>query len=200
VALFVFGYTSRTSYWFLCDAPSELLFPFLRPCANSSKLHTVSSLSQAETANIQGRTAVSQGDDLKTLTQMTVVGSSFAIVISFMCNMSNTPANHMIQYVAFPLLFTTAFFSMDFATPPSPWAVFISVLFMTSLANYMIASQSSPSMVYNDACYVGRSVWVWIRNLNPEFWATFKAWSTRIYEEFMVAVGMMILGLIRRVS
>ncbi|KAJ4367494.1 hypothetical protein N0V83_007077 [Neocucurbitaria cava] len=36
-------------------------------------LHTVSSLSQTETANLQAKTAVAQGDDLKVLTQMTVV-------------------------------------------------------------------------------------------------------------------------------
>ncbi|KAH5157993.1 hypothetical protein HBH69_071140 [Parastagonospora nodorum] len=70
-------------------------------------LHTVSSLSQTDTA-------VKQGNDLKTLTKMTV-------------------------YVAFPLLFTTAFFSMSFANPPYPWAVFICVLFMVGVVNYIVA-------------------------------------------------------------
>ncbi|KAH7095359.1 hypothetical protein FB567DRAFT_601211 [Paraphoma chrysanthemicola] len=95
--------------------------------------HTVSSLSQTEStikqanvANTQADRAVSQGEDLKTLTQMTV-------------------------YIAFPLLFTTAFFSMDFADPPAyPWAVFIGVLCGVFIINYMIASQSSPWQTYID--------------------------------------------------
>ncbi|KAI4945971.1 hypothetical protein J4E91_007412 [Alternaria rosae] len=37
-------------------------------------LHTVSSLSQTETGNLQAKTAVTQGDDLKMLTKMTVHG------------------------------------------------------------------------------------------------------------------------------
>ncbi|EAT85647.2 hypothetical protein SNOG_06996 [Parastagonospora nodorum SN15] len=43
------------------------------------------------------------------------------------------------SYVAFPLLFTTAFFSMSFANPPYPWAVFICVLFMVGVVNYIVA-------------------------------------------------------------
>ncbi|KAH5073290.1 hypothetical protein HBH70_151400 [Parastagonospora nodorum] len=46
---------------------------------------------------------------------------------------------HLPQYVAFPLLFTTAFFSMSFANPPYPWAVFICVLFMVGVVNYIVA-------------------------------------------------------------
>lgn len=38
-----------------------------------NQLHTVSSLSQTETANLQATTAVSQGHDLRMLTKMTVV-------------------------------------------------------------------------------------------------------------------------------
>lgn len=44
------------------------------------------------------------------------------------------------QYVAFPLLFTTAFFSMSFVNPPYPWAVFVGVLIVVGLVNYIIAS------------------------------------------------------------
>ncbi|CAO2650561.1 Nn.00g018530.m01.CDS01 [Neocucurbitaria sp. VM-36] len=101
-------------------------------------LHTVSSLSQTETANLQAETAVAQGTDLKVLTQMTV-------------------------YIAFPLLFTTALFSMDFVQPKYPWVVFFIVLFLTSLVNYMIASQRSPRRVWSDckawmrATFVSRS-------------------------------------------
>jgi hypothetical protein len=43
---------------------------------------------------------------------------------------------------------------MDFATPPYPWAVFFGVLVAVSLGNYMIASQSSPSKVYEDAWHI----------------------------------------------
>lgn len=81
-------------------------------------LHRVSSLSQTETANSHANTAVSQGGDLKTLTKMTV-------------------------YVAFPLLFSTAIFSMDFVTPKYPWAIFFAVLVLTSLLNYVLASQKA---------------------------------------------------------
>lgn len=71
------------------------------------------------------------------------------------------------KYVAFPLLFTTAFFSMDFATPPKPWAVFSSVLFLVSLvnfmiaslANYMIASKSGPKKTLKDAGELCKKAW-----------------------------------------
>ncbi|KAF2833220.1 hypothetical protein CC86DRAFT_279597 [Ophiobolus disseminans] len=69
------------------------------------------------------------------------------------------------SYVAFPLLFTTAFFSMDFATPPYPWAVFFGVLFGVSLLNYMIASQSSPRKTYVD-----------LRKLMTKAWSDLVQW------------------------
>ncbi|KAI8936255.1 hypothetical protein NX059_006677 [Plenodomus lindquistii] len=77
--------------------------------------HNVSSLGQTETGNLQARTAVKQGEDLRILTKMTV-------------------------YVAFPLLFTTAAFGMDFVTPKYPWALFFAVLICTSLANWVLAT------------------------------------------------------------
>ncbi|KAH7355640.1 hypothetical protein BKA66DRAFT_430008 [Pyrenochaeta sp. MPI-SDFR-AT-0127] len=47
------------------------------------------------------------------------------------------------SYVAFPLLFSTAIFSMDFVTPKYPWAIFFAVLVLTSLLNYVLASQKA---------------------------------------------------------
>ncbi|KAF2034891.1 hypothetical protein EK21DRAFT_44116, partial [Setomelanomma holmii] len=44
------------------------------------------------------------------------------------------------SYIAFPLLFTTAFFSMGFANPPKyPWAVFAGVLVGVTFGNFGIA-------------------------------------------------------------
>jgi hypothetical protein len=43
-----------------------------------------------------------------------------------------------MQYVAFPLLFTTAFFSMDFLHPKLPWLVFFVVLIGTTIVNYFL--------------------------------------------------------------
>lgn len=54
------------------------------------------------------------------------------------------------QFVAFPLLFTTAFFSMDFVRPPYPGAVFTGVLIFVGFANYMIAMQRSPVQTFKD--------------------------------------------------
>jgi len=111
------------------------------------QLHTVSSLSQTETGNLQAKTAVTQGDDLKMLTKMTVVSHPIPIHRSY----TGTPrANHDLQYVAFPLLFTTAFFSMDFVAPKYPWAAFFGVLVLMSLLNYMIASPRSSQRRWNE--------------------------------------------------
>ncbi|KAH8731156.1 hypothetical protein GQ44DRAFT_605115, partial [Phaeosphaeriaceae sp. PMI808] len=76
------------------------------------------------------------------------------------------------SYVAFPPLFTTAFFSMDFAHPPYPWAVFSGVLVAVSLLNYMIASQSNPYMVWKDLALLSgkawqmlKSAWIWCKGM-----------------------------------
>ncbi|KAF2638066.1 hypothetical protein P280DRAFT_529762 [Massarina eburnea CBS 473.64] len=51
------------------------------------------------------------------------------------------------SYLAFPLLFTAAIFSMDFIHSKHVCALFFAVLFLTSLINYMIASHKSPLRV-----------------------------------------------------
>ncbi|KAF2869771.1 hypothetical protein BDV95DRAFT_497619 [Massariosphaeria phaeospora] len=55
------------------------------------------------------------------------------------------------SYVAFPLLFTTALFGMEFLKPRYPWIFFFAVLLPTSLANYVIASDRSLSHVFRDS-------------------------------------------------
>ncbi|PVH98791.1 hypothetical protein DM02DRAFT_629971 [Periconia macrospinosa] len=70
-------------------------------------LHAVSGLSQTETA-------IAQGENIKTLTEITV-------------------------YSDFPLVFTAAFFSMDFVTSEYPWVFFFAVIILTTLINSMIA-------------------------------------------------------------
>ncbi|KAF2472112.1 uncharacterized protein BDR25DRAFT_221124, partial [Lindgomyces ingoldianus] len=50
----------------------------------------------------------------------------------------------LASYTAFPLHFTAAIFSMGFIKPKYPWLAFFSVLFVTSIINYMIASHRSP--------------------------------------------------------
>jgi hypothetical protein len=129
---------------------------------------------------MQAKTAVSQGDDLKILTQMTVVSHPF-IYFHYI-------THHILQYVAFPLLFTTAFFSMSFANPPYPWAVFSGVLLVVSLANYtiaslasyMIASQSSPGQAFRDLWELFKKGWIVLTNWSRELWEQFKRWSIRL--------------------
>ncbi|PSN73203.1 hypothetical protein BS50DRAFT_482272 [Corynespora cassiicola Philippines] len=45
------------------------------------------------------------------------------------------------SFVAFPLLFTTALFGMDFLKPTQPWPVFFAVLLVSSALNYAIAAK-----------------------------------------------------------
>ncbi|KAF1956056.1 hypothetical protein CC80DRAFT_413860 [Byssothecium circinans] len=54
------------------------------------------------------------------------------------------------SYVAFPLLFTAAIFSMEFVHSKYPWVLFFAVLLSTSLVNYIIASHRSPWRVCLD--------------------------------------------------
>ncbi|KNG51349.1 hypothetical protein TW65_01364 [Stemphylium lycopersici] len=89
--------------------------------------HTISSLSQAHAA-------VAQGDDLRMLTKVTVQLTS------------HSP----LKYMAFPLLFTIAFFGIDFISPKHPWPIFVSMLLLTALVNYMVASQRSPKRVWKE--------------------------------------------------
>ena len=63
----------------------------------------------------QADKAIQQGRDIDTLTKMTV-------------------------YVAFPVLCTTAIFSMDIVTPEQPWAVLGGVLVAAFFLNVLIAS------------------------------------------------------------
>ncbi|KAJ8114938.1 hypothetical protein OPT61_g3298 [Boeremia exigua] len=78
-------------------------------------LHTVSSLDQADKAIGQTDAAIQQGKDISTLTKMTV-------------------------YIAFPVLVTTAIFSMDIVTPEQPWAVLGGVLVIAFFLNVLIAN------------------------------------------------------------
>ncbi|KAF2739823.1 hypothetical protein EJ04DRAFT_425947 [Polyplosphaeria fusca] len=48
------------------------------------------------------------------------------------------------HYVAFPLLFSTALFSVNFIQPAHPIPWFLATLVMTSLLNYMLASHRIP--------------------------------------------------------
>ncbi|KAF2120986.1 hypothetical protein BDV96DRAFT_595374 [Lophiotrema nucula] len=82
-------------------------------------LSTVSSLVEATEAKEQTRIANIVGEKIGTLTEMTV-------------------------YVAFPLLFSTAVFGMNFMKPSYPWAWFIAVLAGISSLNYLLASHRSP--------------------------------------------------------
>ncbi len=79
------------------------------------QLHTVSSLDQADKAIGQTDAAIQQGKDIGTLTKMTV-------------------------FVAFPVLVTTAIFSMDIVTPNQPWAALFGVLFIAFFLNALIAN------------------------------------------------------------
>lgn len=91
------------------------------PLTHKPQLHTVSSLDQANKAIKQGDVvkqqtdaAISQGKDIGILTKMTV-------------------------YIAFPVLVTTAIFSMDIVTPEQPWAVLVGVLAIAFCLNLLIA-------------------------------------------------------------
>ena len=46
----------------------------------------------------------------------------------------------MTVYVAFPVLVTTAIFSMDIVTPKQPWAVLAGVVIIAFFLNLLIAN------------------------------------------------------------
>ncbi|KAF2656663.1 hypothetical protein K491DRAFT_596635, partial [Lophiostoma macrostomum CBS 122681] len=54
------------------------------------------------------------------------------------------------NYIAFPLLFTTALFSMQFMQPPLPWLVFFGVLTGTTISNYIVAPYINPLREWMD--------------------------------------------------
>jgi hypothetical protein len=114
--------TKRERFKFKLESVGIKYLPELPHGADKQQLHTVSSLDQADraikqtdAAIKQTDTAIQQGKDIGTLTKMTV-------------------------YVAFPVLCTTAIFSMDIVTPKQPWAVLGGVLVTAFFLNVLIAN------------------------------------------------------------
>lgn len=66
----------------------------------------------------------------------------------------------MTVYVAFPVLVTTAIFSMDIVTPKHPWAVLVCVFITAFILNVSIANLLEQPWAQPDA--VKRRIRQWL--------------------------------------
>lgn len=133
------------------------------PITNTIQLHTVSSLSQTYTGNLQAETAVNQGNDLKILTKMTVVShvrSAPCTCIDTATSITTSIANHN-EHSTSPFHYSlqqhfSAWTSLDRSTH----GLCSSVLALISLVSYMIASPRSSKRVWTK-CKAWQDATVW---------------------------------------